>query len=103
MKNDKVPPGTKRSSKWPALRKKFLKGKVCAVCGGTRKLEAHHIRPFHLFPELELSPRNLIALCEGNKDLNCHIVAGHNFEFRSYNLFVKVDAARIRRRIKNRP
>ena len=50
--------GMPRSGHWPTLRKQFLEGKVCAVCGGKEKLEAHHIKPFHLDPLLELDPTN---------------------------------------------
>ena len=82
----------KRSSKWPALRKAFLKGKSCAVCSGTEKLEAHHIAPFHLHPALELDESNLIALCEGNKVINCHLFIGHLGNFKGYNPEVKKDA-----------
>jgi 5-methylcytosine-specific restriction endonuclease McrA len=44
----KVPNGIKRSSKWPGVRRKFLKeNSSCAVCGSSKKLEVHHIIPFH--------------------------------------------------------
>src|SRR5579863_7210220 len=96
------PGDSKRSDKWPALRKKFLAGKVCAVCGGKKKLEAHHIKPFHLFPALELDPSNLIALCEGNKEINCHLGIGHLGSFKSYNETVVTDAQYIGEKVKNR-
>lgn len=86
--------GAKRSPKWGALRRKFLAGKKCAFCGGTKKLEAHHINPFHLHPELELDEQNLIALCEGNKDVNCHLVMGHYFNFKLFNCDVENDCKR---------
>lgn len=84
-----------RSPKWPALRKKFLQGELCAACGGTKKLEAHHIIPFHIAPDKELDIGNLAALCEGNKDLNCHLVIGHDFDFKGWNPDVVTDASRI--------
>lgn len=100
---NKKPGDHKRSGKWPTLRKKFLKGKSCAVCGGKKKLEAHHIKPFHLYPEGELEISNLIALCENSKILNCHFFAGHLGSYRSYNLLVIQDAAEWNRKIKGRP
>lgn len=89
------PLDSKRSPKWPAFRKAFLKDKVCAACGGSKKLEAHHRMPFHLDQSLELDETNLIALCEGNKDVNCHLVIGHGFNFKGYNPHVADDAQRV--------
>lgn len=84
--------GAKRSNKWPTLRKNFLAGKSCALCGGKKKLEAHHVKPFHLFPDLELDPTNLIPLCEGYKDIDCHLIWGHFGNFKlGYNLTVASD------------
>jgi hypothetical protein len=92
VKFTKKPKEKARSSEWPEFRKKFLLGKCCAVCGGVKKLEAHHILPFHLFPRKELDTENLIALCESRNDLNCHLVFGHLGDFKSYNVNVIVDA-----------
>src|SRR5437867_3787002 len=69
--------GVARSGQWSRIRKDFLQGKVCAVCGGTKDLQAHHLQSFHEHPELELDPRNLLAVCEGNHNINCHLVVGH--------------------------
>lgn len=95
-------PRGKRSSKWPALRDRFLKGKSCAVCEGQKRLEAHHIWPFHLRPDLELDPANLIPLCEGRASINCHLIMGHLGNYRSFNLVVQADAARWHARMKAR-
>lgn len=91
------PQDNKRSTKWPTFRKNFLKGKSCAVCGGTKKLEAHHIIPFHINPSLELDETNLIALCEGNKNINCHLVIGHKQNFKKFNANVKKDSKRLKK------
>ena len=99
----KKPGDNKRSGKWPALRKKFLKGKSCAVCGGKKKLEAHHIKTFLMSPELELNALNLIPLCEGKKSMNCHLEIGHLGSYRSYNVTVIEDAAFWFNKIKSRP
>lgn len=92
----KVPRGKKRSGGWPTVRKRHLaKHPACEVCGGKKKLEVHHIRPFHVHPELELDPKNLITLCEtGKHGVSCHLWFGHlgNFTTR-YNLDVYQDAA----------
>jgi 5-methylcytosine-specific restriction protein A len=100
----KKPHENKRSSHWPTLRKKFLQGKVCAVCANKKDLEAHHIRPFHLHPELELKESNLIPLCEMKKDgINCHLLIGHLGSFESFNINVVKDAAAWNKKIKDRP
>lgn len=87
----------RRSGEWPTLRKHhLLKQPVCQMCGGSKKLQVHHIRPFHLHPELELDPNNLITLCEApGKD--CHLRYGHNGNFHDgYNLMIVSDCAKHR-------
>ena len=86
----------KRSWKWPALYRKTLKAtRCCAACGGTTKLRVHHIRPFHLFPMLELVPSNLIVLCEA-KGKQCHLRVGHGRDWDLWNPNVVGDAAMMR-------
>ncbi len=101
----KHPLGTARSGHWPTVRKHHLeRHPVCEVCGGSAKLEVHHIRPFHLHPDLELSPANLVTLCEANKDgVNCHLLFGHLGNFKSFNVAVLADAAQWSEKIKARP
>lgn len=36
---------------------------VCQYCGTTDRLEAHHIVPVHIAPDLELSIDNGVCLC----------------------------------------
>ena len=92
-----------RSSQWAALEKKHLaEHPTCAACGGKEHLAVHHIRPFHLFPELELDPENLITLCEGST-CNCHLFFGHLGDFKSWNPNIKADAARMLKARENRP
>ena len=91
--------GKRRSPKWPAFERGFLKGKVCAACGGRKKLVGHHIKPFHLFPALELVASNLLPLCEGNPALNCHLVIGHNGNFQRINPNAVADAAALRAKL----
>ena len=105
LESEKAPKGAKRSTKWPAARKAFLKlNPACAMCGGKKKLEVHHIRPFHLHPELELDQTNFIVLCENKADgANCHLLFGHLGSFKSFNVNVKEDAASWAAKIRARP
>lgn len=83
-----------RSPRWRPLREAFLVGKVCLVCGGRKKLVAHHRLPFHLFPQFELFVPNLRPICEaGPMGLNCHGLAGHGGNWSDYIADVD-DAAR---------
>lgn len=101
----RVPPGTARSSKWEHVRKvHLLTQPVCQFCGGKVKLEVHHIQPFHLNPELELDPKNLITLCESKDNgVNCHLLAGHLGNFKSFNKSARMDALDWRSKIAMRP
>lgn len=80
-----------RSSKWRKIRNEYLKShNFCRACGTQNKLEVHHIKPFHLYPELELEENNLITLCESSYD--CHLKIGHNGNWKYFNEFVEKDA-----------
>ena len=83
----KHPFSAKRSSRWYSVRKKhLLRHPTCALCGRKDKLNVHHIKPFHLHPELELDPDNLLTLCEANKGgINCHLFFGHLGNFKMIN------------------
>lgn len=88
--------GKRRSSRWSTVRREHLeKQPFCQACGGTEKLEVHHINPFHLHPELELAPGNLITLCE-KRGHDCHFVFGHFHNWSLYNPVVIQDAERYR-------
>jgi len=91
-----------RSPQWPKVRAKFLKEfPTCQVCDGIKKLQVHHIRPVHVWPELELSPANLITLCEASG--NHHLWTGHLGSFQSWNIDVINDAANWHTKITERP
>lgn len=91
-----------RNPDWPKLRRKFLKlNPACAVCGATKRLTAHHIKPYQWYPELEMEHDNLITLCEGPG--NHHLTFGHYMQWASYNENVVEDAAEWNKRIKSRP
>lgn len=97
--------GAVRSSQWPIVRHVHLREHpTCEVCGGTDTLEVHHIRPFHLHPELELEPANLMTLCESGKNgIVCHRAIGHLGNYKSFNVEAANDAFTLRMKIKNRP
>ena len=66
---------------------------TCAACGGTEHLEVHHCKPFHLHPDLELEPANLITLCEKPGHV-CHLIFGHAGNWKGYVATVHEDAAK---------
>jgi hypothetical protein len=66
----------------------------CEICERKKGLEAHHIVPFHVAPDLELNTDNLISLCR-----RCHLFVGHLGSWRSVNLSVLSDAKYWRFRI----
>ena len=93
--------GVKRSREWPKVRKEHLKNfPHCACCGGLKGCEVHHVKPFHLMPELELSSKNLITLCERMK---CHFVWGHLYSWVSFNSTIEKDLINWNNKIKERP
>lgn len=74
----------KRSSHWPTVEKHFRESHpTCAACGSSKRLNVHHCMPFHLDPQLELDPNNLITLCMDKKE--CHLRIGHGGSFKQYN------------------
>ena len=92
--------GAARSGKWPALERKWISlHGTCAACGSTEQLAAHHKHPFHICPELELDPRNLITLCGKHC---CHLMVGHSGDWHAFNPHVESDAAFLLKRIEKR-
>ena len=98
----RAPKGAKRSKEWRKVRKKHIQENgACAVCCRKTKLEVHHIVPFHLAPQLELEPNNLVTLCRSKKNgINCHLLVGHLGNFRSANPDCSSDAWDWHRKIK---
>lgn len=83
----------KRSPKWPALRRRFVKSNpFCAACGRKRFLEIHHVLPYHEYPKRELDPANLITLCDFPIIARCHLKIGHLGDWRKWNPNVREDA-----------
>ena len=85
--------GAVRSPEWQKVRRKHLeKNPNCALCGGNKVIEVHHIQPFHLHPTLELEPTNLITLCEsGDNGIVCHRAFGHLGNYKKMNPSVVSD------------
>jgi len=78
-----------RDLKWNKFRIEFIKkNPFCSICKGKTSLQVHHIKPFHIWPELELDINNLIVLCE-EKGLNCHLRFGHLNDWVSYNPLIQ--------------
>ncbi len=66
--------GADRSGKWPTVRKRFVEDHpTCIACDSPSGLNVHHIKPFHVHPELELDPKNLCVLCREH-----HFHIGHD-------------------------
>lgn len=94
--------GKPRSPKWDRVRAEHLRQHpTCAACGGKEALQVHHIKPYHLFPELELEPSNLLTLCTGRKSCNCHLTFGHLGDWLLFNSLVAYDAKTHFNRIAN--
>ncbi len=88
-----------RSSGWSKLRKRIVSSRgKCAVCGKTKGLEGHHIKPFRLFPELELVVSNIVVLCRRH-----HFSIGHLEYWKSYNTQLHESIAYFKRMLKGRP
>jgi len=91
---DKLKRAHKRSPAWSKVEHAYkASNPSCACCGSQKRLQVHHCKPFHLHPELELDPSNLITLC---MDLDCHLLVGHGDNFKDYNPDVREDSARVR-------
>lgn len=87
-----------RSSKWPAVRADHLRREpTCVACGSNEYLNVHHVKPFSLFPELELQNTDdqLVTLCE-RPTRNCHLIWGHGGNFKLWNPTARRDAMQYR-------
>ncbi len=82
---------------WQRCKREFFKivPKVCACCGSKKRIEVHHKKPRHLFPELAWVMDNLIALCGGGR--GCHFHIGHLNSYRTYNAMIDKVCSFVRR------
>lgn len=87
-----------RNPKWDSFRDKYVAlYPCCAACGTSKCIDVHHIRPFHLYPELELDVHNLVSLCSRH-----HLLFGHLENWSAWNPDVVNDAVVWRGRLSNR-
>lgn len=90
--------GQPRSHQWPKVRAEHLAvNPACRVCKSKSNVEVHHKQPFHLHPELELDPSNLITLCS-NPNCKSHLTLGHLGDYQLSNPNVDEDAGLIGKR-----
>lgn len=91
-----------RSSGWSKARRNHLKKYPCCnVCGSMKNVSVHHKKPFHMHPELELDPDNLITLCYNAT--KCHFTFGHLGYWKSYNPDIQKDSIIYYAKIHTRP
>jgi len=94
--------GHERSPEWPRVEREHrLQYPACAACGYKGEgIQVHHIKPFHLHPQLELDPNNLITLCqiEGREH---HLLLGHLDDWESFNEHVQGDVKHFFRKTAN--
>ena len=75
--------------RWRKARKQYIAyHQICAICGCKKELEVHHVRPWHLYPELRYDPKNFITLCDP-----CHFRFGHGLNYKNWNPQVREMAA----------
>lgn len=87
-----------RSGKWPALRDKWLKEHpTCCISGLKMDLEVHHVKPVHLFPDLELEWSNLRTASRPY-----HFLCGHYCNWSDWNKDFDQHAAEWLDRIRSR-
>ncbi|WP_220197000.1 HNH endonuclease [Ktedonospora formicarum] len=84
--------GKERSGEWSRVQDEhLLREPACRACGYKgKKVQVHHIKPFHLHPELELDPSNLITLCQV-RGKHHHMLLGHLNLWASYNAEIEHD------------
>jgi len=90
--------GKPRSADWEYVRNTHIKNHpVCALCGTSKDLQVHHIKPFNIYPELELDPKNLITLCTSKYwGFSCHLIAGHGGCFKYENPWIHEDIEKLK-------
>ena len=92
-------PAVLRANEWPAVSKTHLRSHpFCFVCRTRKKVEVHHVVPFHVDPLLELVLANLITLCRVH-----HFLFGHLGDWKSWNVNCREDCAEWALRIVERP
>lgn len=87
-----------RSPDWPPARRDHLRREpACLITGidDPKRLNVHHIKPYHEFPELELEQANMITLAEAS--INIHFLIGHGGRsWLDYNPNIRKQIRRLR-------
>ena len=66
---------------WRKVRNEHIEHESCCqMCALTRKLEVHHVQPWHIAPDLRYDLENLITLCR-----ECHFRFGHYLNWKLSN------------------
>ena len=80
-----------RGPEWRKARQEHIAVEpYCQCCGRHKKLEVHHIIPWHKSPELRVEPSNLITLCR-----ECHFRFGHHSYWKDSNPLIKLDCQKF--------
>ena len=100
--------GVTRSPEWSRVELEHRKLQPYCICCGVESedkvaIQVHHLFPFHYCinlgrPDLELDQRNLISLCEDEKNRpsqDHHLLIGHLDSFKSSNLSAAIDAQQV--------
>ena len=91
--------GRNRSPRWRATRKAYLRlHPKCEISGVKRRLQVHHIIPFHKDPSKELDFDNLKTVTKWLHFWLCHLGSWH-----SWNENLQEDIKIWRDKIANRP
>ena len=90
---------SERNGRWPTVRNAYMAAHpVCELCGRPAK-QCHHINPVEAYPELELDPENLCALCP-----ECHGAFAHlDRHYDSWNPLLHEEIELHRAMVKARP
>lgn len=96
--------GAARSPKWGEFKRDFaeINPKKCPICGNKR-VQLHHKQSFATYPELELSKKNVVWLCEGMGTLQHHRGVGHLGNFQSINQSIDEDIEIWKKKFNTRP
>ena len=68
----------------------------CEASGSKDNLTVHHVKPVHLYPELEMEPKNWMALCTDWMSFDLHRMVGHLGNWSHFNPHARELAASMR-------
>ena len=78
--------------RWRKVRNEHIVDEpVCQACSTDKKLQVHHVKPWHLFPSLRYLRSNLLTLCQP-----CHFRFGHKLNWKHFNGTVRMLCTTIR-------